>query len=178
MEKSITFAVGYNVPPFLGVRRVVVTASDQRDLPQNSNDQYRGANQFPLTFKADGLPAFTFPIDPIITLGFKNVIARRNVSKSEKRGSVKERWTEDDVDITISGIFLSSDDNYPAEVDQLRAFFKQKNAIKVECSLLNNLDIHQIAIESYDLPFTKGGNNQAYEIKAYSDDVIQLLIEG
>lgn len=165
------------MPPFLGVGHVTVMAADRSDLPQMA-DQYRGSNQFPLTFQAEGLPDFTFPIDPIITLGFKNVIARRNVAKGDTRGTVKERWTEDDVDITISGIFISADDKYPAEVNQLREFFKQRKSVKVVCSLLNDLDINQIAIESYDLPFTKGGNNQAFEIKAYSDDFSQLLIEG
>ena len=129
-------------------------------------------------FKCKGLDDFTFPIDPVISLGFKNVITRRTVSKGTKRGSVKERWTEDDVDITISGVFISNDDTYPVEVDKLRAFFQKHTAIDVVCTLLNERDITQIAIESINFPFTKGTNNQAIEIKAYSDDVFQLLIEG
>lgn len=176
MDRSITFAFGYNVPPFLGAKRVTVVASDQND-PVYLNDQNGAPNQYPLTLESDG-QRFTFPIDPIITVGFKNVITRRNVSKGEKRGSVKERWSEDDVDITISGIFISSDDTYPKEVNQLREFFMKKKSVGVICSFLNDLDIHQIAIESYDLPFTKGIRNQAFEIKAYSDEPNQLLTEG
>jgi hypothetical protein len=139
---------------------------------------YTVSTGYNLKFKCKGLKDFTFPINPVIALGFKNVITRRTISKGTKRGSVKERWTEDDVDITISGVFISSDGSYPKEVDQLRSFFKQHNAIDVVCTLLNERDITQISIESYDLPFTKGGDTQAFEIKAYSDDVYQLLIEN
>jgi hypothetical protein len=32
-----------------------------------------------------------------------------------------------------------------------------------------------IVIETLDLPHTKGAGNQAYQIKAYSDDVFELL---
>lgn len=160
----------------MGARYVEIVASDSNDKVY-PNDHTGAVNQFPLTLESDGVK-FTFPIDPIITLGFKNVITRRTVSKGDKRGSVKERWSEDDVDITISGVFISSDESYPAEVDQLRKFFMKKKSVNVTCTLLNNLNIQQIAIESYNLPFTKGTRNQAYEIKAYSDEPFQLLIEG
>jgi hypothetical protein len=177
MDVNFTFASGYNLPPFFAKDKVVIVSVDKDNKAINTDGMSQVQNQYPLTFKCKGLDDFTFPIDPIITLGFKNVITRRNVSKGDKRGSVKERWTEDDVDITISGVFISKDDSYPEEVGKLQAFFKQRQAIDVVCKLLNERQVNQIAIESLDLPFTKGMNNQAFEIKAYSDDVFTLLIE-
>jgi hypothetical protein len=34
-----------------------------------------------------------------------------------------------------------------------------------------------MAIEDYALPFTKGVENQMYTIKAYSDDMFDLLVK-
>lgn len=181
MDVNFTFANGFDLPPFFSRDRVVIVAYDKnRKTTQATaadSNQVQPQHQYPLTFKASGLQDFTFPIDPIIGLGMKNIIVRRSVAKGEKRGTVKERWTEDDVDITISGVFISEDGSYPQEVNRLKEFFKQRKAIDVECSLLNERDIFQIAIEGLDLPFTKGPGNQAFEIKAYSDDVFTLLIE-
>lgn len=135
-------------------------------------------NPYPITLKADGLDEFTFPIDPLINLGFKNIITRRTVAKGKNRGTVKERWTQDDVEITISGVFINADGEYPSEVAQLMAFANHPGAIEVVCDYLNQRDINYIAIETVSLPHTKGLENQNYEIKAVSDDVIQLLIEN
>lgn len=181
MDTRITFAAGMNFPSIFPQGKVVVVSYDTNNdiLNNGEGSAVNARNQYPLTFKVDGLPDFKFPIDPIISLSFKNVITRRIVSKGTKRGSVKERWTEDDVDITITGVFINEDDdNPPQEIDQLRAFFEQHKAIDVVCTLLTNHDITKIAIESLDLPFTKGIRNQTFQIKAYSDDVFQLLIEG
>jgi hypothetical protein len=177
MDTNNTKAIGYNLPPFFAKDKVVIVSVDRDKKSINTNGLLQVQNQYPLTFKCQGLTDFTFPIDPVITLGFKNVITRRTVSKGTKRGSVKEHWTEDDVDITISGVFISDDDTFPKEVNQVREFFKQHQAIEVYCTLLNDRDIDTIAIESFDLPFTKGICNQAFEIKAYSDDAFKLLIE-
>ena len=48
--------------------------------------------------------------------------------------------------------------------------------MKVLCPLLEIFGITQIAIESWDIPFTSGTTNQNYEITAYSDDIYKLLI--
>jgi len=181
MDTEFTFAAGFNAPPFFAQDKVVIIAYNKDNNSLNyagkTNSQLQLQNQFPLKLSHKDLDDFTFPIDPIITLSFKNVITRRTISKGKKRGSVKERWTEDDVDITISGVFINNDDAYPEEVNKVRAFFEQHSAIDVTCTLLNDRGINQIAIESLNLPFTKGKNNQAFEIKAFSDDVFTLLIE-
>ncbi|MDD2962572.1 MAG: DUF6046 domain-containing protein [Bacteroidales bacterium] len=134
-------------------------------------------NPYPITLMADGLEDFTFPIDPLINLSFKNIITRRTVAKGKNRGTVKERWTQDDVEITISGVFINADGYYPPEVYQLMDYANHPGAVEVICDYLNQRDIFYIAIETVSLPHTKGIENQAYEIKAVSDDVFQLLIE-
>lgn len=136
-------------------------------------------NQYPLIFmtKDLSLPDFKFPVDPFISLSFKNIITRRNVAKGKVRGSVKERWTEDDVEITITGTFSNEGGAYPPEIEKLRAYFELHQAFDVNSPYLNSRDIFSIVIDSLDLPHTKGLENQAYQIKAYSDDVFNLLIE-
>lgn len=181
MENNHIIASGYNLPPYWMKGKVVILRYAQNG-GQASADTGSGfqpvGNQFPLTLRAQGLTDFTFPIDPFISVGLKNIITRRTISKGSKRGTVKERWTEDDADISISGVFINQDGTYPVEVEKLRAFFNQHKAIEVICTFLNEKDINQIAIESLDFAHTKGAENQAFEIKAYSDDVFQLLIEN
>ena len=173
------FAPGFVMPPYLTKDKVVVLAVNPDILIGKRESTFSGiTKQNELTLTADGLEDFTFPIDPFIGIGFKNIITRRTVAKGKNRGTVKERWTEDDADISISGVFISADGEYPLEVDQLRRFFMQHKSVAVKCTLLNDIGIENIAIESYDLPFTKGQENQAFEIKAYSDDVVQLLTEN
>jgi hypothetical protein len=60
----------------------------------------------------------------------------------------------------------------------LREYLEAAESVHIVCDLLNNVfEITRIAIESYDFPFTKGIENQAFTIKAYSDDNYQLLEE-
>jgi len=174
MENELVIATGINLPPILWKGKVVI--ENPKGLPRSSQKNIITA-QSPVTFKADGLEPFTFPYEPLISMSFRNVITRRSVAKGEKRGTIKEHWSEDDVEISISGIFISSTGEYPEEVDRLRAFFEKRTAIIIECPLVNNRNIHFIAIEGFDLPPTKGMENQAFSIKAYSDDVFNLLIE-
>jgi hypothetical protein len=39
-------------------------------------------------------------------------------------------------------------------------------------------NIERLVIEDFSLPFTKGVENQMYTIKAYSDDLFDLLISS
>jgi len=186
-------ATGYNLPPyFLNNKVVVINPDTMNDVGMEvdvvnyeketgkmsiANDFTGIRYQHPLTFKSPLLNAFSFPIDPFISLSFKNTIIRRQVAKGSTRGTVKERWTEDDVEITITGIFISDDNNMPEAVSRLHEYFELHESIEVECALLNSRYIYRIVIESLDLPHTKGSGNQAFQIKAYSDDVFQLLVK-
>lgn len=186
-------ATGYNLPPyFLNNKVVVINPDTMNDVDMEVDvvnyeketgkvsiaTDFTGIRyQYPLTFKSPLLNDFAFPIDPFISLSFKNTITRRQVAKGSTRGTVKERWTEDDVEITITGIFISDDNTMPEAVSRLHEYFELHESIEVECALLNSRYIYRIVIESLDFPHTKGSGNQAFQIKAYSDDVFQLLVK-
>lgn len=186
-------AIGFAFPFFIPLKTVVRVPSIDKDgktvdasLQDKVNAGLKSLGstywQVPLTMwlrtetEDEG---FKLPLDPLISLSGKNIIVRRNVSKSDNRGSIKERWSQDDYEITITGI-LSSDENNDVQqyVDYLLGYCEAKNEIDIKCDLINNIfKINKIAIESYDFPFTKGVENQAFTIKAYSDDVYNLLIK-
>lgn len=171
-------ATGYALPPYFLQNMAVFINYDRESRKMKIMDDYSGIrSQYPLTFKGADLEPFAFPIDPFISLGFKNTIIRRRVAKGSTRGTVKERWTQDDVEITITGILIGQDGATPEEVRLLHEYFELHEAIEVESPLLNERFITHIVLESLDLPHTKGGENQAFQIKAYSDDTFELLIE-
>lgn len=127
--------------------------------------------------RADG-SWWQFPIEPLITISGANKIIKRNVAKATKRGTIKERWAEDDIKVSIQGSFVHPDKKtYPSDdVTNLSNIIAQKTVIEVQNELLQLLNISQIVIESYQLPFSKGENVQNYLIDAISDDSYDLFI--
>jgi len=121
--------------------------------------------------------AFLLPVDPIISINGRNVITRRYVAKGKCRGSIKELWSQDDYDISISGILCADENRADKEkslndyLNKLQVYCNANESIHITCNVLNEgLGINFITIESYDFPFTKGIEYQSFTIKAYSDD--------
>lgn len=133
----------------------------------------------PFSFRLPDNSWWQLPYEPLVSVSGENVIATRNVAKSEGRGSIKERWAEGDIKITIEGTFVNADlHTYPSvEVGRLREVIKQRRAIAIQNDLLQLLNVSQIVVESYELPFSKGENVQNYSINALSDDSYNLFIE-
>lgn len=132
----------------------------------------------PLSLRLDveGAEEWLLPEEPMISITGQNLITRRHVSKGRLRGSIKERWTQDDYTVKVEGLLLGRDGRYPKnDVERLRRYC-EAGKVKVLCPLLEIFGITQIAIESWDIPFTSGTTNQNYEITAYSDDIYKLLI--
>lgn len=132
----------------------------------------------PLRFQLEesGAQEWLFPMEPIISVNGQNILVRRNVSKGKIRGSIKERWTQDDYSVRIEGILMGMDGKYPeADVAKLRSFCEAGH-VKALNPLLEIFGISQLAIESWDIPFTSGTINQNYTIQAYSDDIYKLLL--
>lgn len=132
----------------------------------------------PLRFQLEesGAEEWLFPMEPMISLNGQNILVRRNVSKGRIKGSIKERWTQDDYSVRIEGILLGTDGKYPdADVAKLRSFCEAGH-VKALNPLLEIFGISQLAIESWDFPFTSGTINQNYTIQAYSDDIYKLLL--
>lgn len=132
----------------------------------------------PLRFQLEesGAQEWIFPMEPMISVNGQNILVRRNVSKGKIRGSIKERWTQDDYSVRIEGILMGMDGKYPeADVAKLRSFCEAGH-VKALNPLLEIFGISQLAIESWDIPFTSGTINQNYTIQAYSDDIYKLLL--
>lgn len=131
----------------------------------------------PLSFQLEeSAEEWLFPLEPMISLNGQNVLVRRHVSKGTIKGSIKERWTQDDYTVRIEGILMSREGKYPEEDVATLKNFCEAGHVKALCPLLEIFGISQLAIESWDIPFTTGVTNQNYTITAYSDDIYKLLL--
>lgn len=158
----------------------------QADFPLDEAQQF-----FPLSMSIDeGKSWFRLPYEPIISITGKNVIAKRRVAKwnseatNNLTGTIKERWSQDDYEITITGVLMGSimrgtvEDCFPKEdFLKLKKILTNAKHIKVACPPFELLDIHNIVIDDFSFPFTKGENVQAYEIKCSSDSSYNLLLQ-
>lgn len=157
------------------------------DKSLNTADQF-----FPFSFKGDDGVNYLLPYEPMISINGKNSIVRRKVAKAKSigtdgktiGGTIKERWTQDDYEITITGVLIgsiltgNSEQCFPrADFARLVEYMTTPKSLKVFCEPLQLLGINQIVIEEFSFPFTKGENVQAYEIKAYSDFDYKLLLK-
>jgi hypothetical protein len=153
-----------------------IAVHDASDLVQSGQTV---SMVLPLSFRLPDGSWWLFPVEPLISVSGKNVIVRRNVSKSDRRGSIKERWSEDDLMINIQGSLIDPDlYTYPAQdLSSLYQAITQRKAIEVKNELLQLLNVHQIVVEPYSFPFSKGENVQNFSIDAYSDDLYELFID-
>ncbi|MDR3350359.1 MAG: DUF6046 domain-containing protein [Prevotellaceae bacterium] len=125
---------------------------------------------------------WTLPLDPVISVSGKNAIVRRQVLKVDntvenRRGTVKELWSQDDYEVNIAGVLIGAGDLPEDELHKLRAYMEARKVLSIESRLLGIFGITRLAVEDYSLPFTKGMENQMYTIKGYSDDMFDLLIK-
>lgn len=153
---------------------IQLSEAQQQEAVANANGV---PMQCPLWMRLEGDEWWLLPYEPIITINGKNVIAKKQVAKGKVRGSIKERWSQDDYQISISGILMNPKGNgYPDE--DVKALKRLCEAAKVQvmCPLFEIFSIDQIVIESFDFPFTSGPYNQAYTIGAVSDDIYKLLL--
>lgn len=99
---------------------------------------------------------FTFPLEPLVSISGKNEIIRRTPAKGKGTGTVKERWSQGDYEISIQGIFIAAENEYPKEsVQQLRNLFDTASHLDVEHDILLLFGITRLAIESVSFPHTK-----------------------
>lgn len=134
--------------------------------------------QLPMRLKLEeaGAEEWLLPMEPMVSLTGRNIITRRHVNKGRVRGSIKERWAQDDYSITVEGILMGMDGKYPEDdVARLRGFCEAAH-VEVLNPLLEIFGISHMVIESWDIPFTSGTANQNYTLKAQSDDIYKLLL--
>ena len=131
---------------------------------------------FPLYFAVEGGDWWLLPYEPQVTIQGSNVLVKKQVSKGEVRGTIKERWAQGDFRISISGILMGEGGQYPSEdVKTLRSFC-EAGKVLVKSPQMELFSITQIVVEDWNIPFTSGKANQAYTIDAVSDDIYKLLL--
>ena len=190
LENMALRVTGGKVPPYWLMGKTVLREVDNNDfgglrgMTDEELEDIVRTNALgipmvmPLSLRLDveGAEEWLLPEEPMISITGQNIITRRHVSKGRLRGSIKERWTQDDYTVKVEGLLLGRDGRYPKnDVERLRRYC-EAGKVKVLCPLLEIFGIPQIAIESWDIPFTSGTTNQNYEITAYSDDIYKLLI--
>ncbi len=132
----------------------------------------------PLRFQLDeqGAQEWLFPNEPMVSVSGGQAIVKRNVSKGSVRGTIKERWAQNDYSVSIEGFLSSPDGSYPADdVARLRAFC-EAGYVRCLSPLLEVFGISRLVIESWDMPFTSGSANQNFSISAVSDDIYKLIL--
>lgn len=132
----------------------------------------------PLTLKVEevGAQPWLLPVEPRISVSGQNVIIKRRVNKGKLRGTIKERWMQDDYSINIEGVLMGTHGEFPSsDVAKLRTIC-EAGQVQAISPLLEVFGVSKIVIESWDMPFTSGACNQNYVIKAVSDDIYKLLL--
>lgn len=142
---------------------------------------------FPLSFSfTENGQRWLFPYEPMINITSGNNIVKRNVAKQGDKliGTIKERWSRKDFDITVTGVLIGSimqgkpEDCFPKEhFRNLFDFLRHTKELFVYCYPLDLLGITKVVVDDYSFPFTKGENVQAYELKLTSDYSYELLIK-
>ncbi|MBF2707526.1 DUF6046 domain-containing protein [Flavobacterium soyangense] len=118
---------------------------------------------------------FTFPNEPIVSIGMSKTIVKTATVGKKKKRSVKEYITTDDEVITIKGVCidLTDPEKYPADqVKLLNDLFEINEAVDIEDNAFFELfGIRKIVLESLDWDEMIGESGmQKYTIKALGDD--------
>lgn len=190
LENLALRVTGGKIPPYFLFRQTGIAQVDSEDYDNiramsdgELEDLIRTnalgvpmAQPLRLKLEEPGAQEWLLPFEPMVSLTGKHIITRRHVNKGSIRGSIKERWAQDDYEVTIEGVLMGTDGQYPtAEVARLKRFCEAAH-VKVLSPLLEVFGISHIVIESWEIPFTSGTANQNYSIKAYSDDIYKLLL--
>jgi hypothetical protein len=190
LENVALRTIGGKVPPYWLFRNgelSEVDSAEYAEIKRLSDEQLADVvrtnalgvpMQMPVRLKLEEPDAeeWLLPIEPMVSVTGQNIITRRRVNKGRVKGSIKERWTEDDYSVTIEGILMGSDGNYPtADVAKLRKFC-EAGRVFILNPLLEIFGISHMVIEKWDIPFTSGNENQNYTLSGYSDDIYKLLL--
>lgn len=120
---------------------------------------------------------YQLPFEPMVSVTAKNNIVKRSIAKAPNFvGTVKEHWSQDDYQITITGILMGDEElgdfqnTYPREdVEAIRTHCTHPQGLEIRCDLLQLLGISNVVVEDFSFPFSKGENVQAFDIKCSSD---------
>lgn len=117
------------------------------------------------------------PLDPVVAVRGQNTIIKRSVLKvktgdKERRGTVKELWSQGDYEVSIAGTLQSGKTGELPEnaIRKLRNYCEGRESVEVNSPLLTLFGIKRLAIESFEFPHTAGMENQMYSLTCQSDD--------
>lgn len=178
----VDFILPFVVPPYWIAMPTYIQPNDRKGVKNSPSLGVQ--NITPLKFKfADEDEWWTFPVDPVVAINGRNKIIKKDVLKvgeanGERRGSVKELWTQGDFENNISGVFINlGDKELPSDdLYQLQRFCIAREAIEAQCALFTLFNIQKIVIEEYQLPFTRGERNQMFSLRALSDDYDESML--
>jgi len=188
-------ALGFSLPPYWLQNKEVVRRIKDNEVRRLNEIWVPGADSDVESSALLGVPHFdevmiklddepdsawwSLPLDPVVSVTGKNTIVRRHAMKpgsENRRGTVKELWSQDDYEVQIAGVLMGDDALPEDDLLKLRRYLEARKTLAIDSCLLGYFGITRIAIEDYSLPFTKGIQNQMYTIKGYSDDMFDLLI--
>ena len=154
---------------------VMNTVQGENDFPYTVSPLLSAPLVFPLTFNKGLDNEFQLPIEPMIQIDVVKNIVRTPIAGDD--GTVKELIGMQDFRISIRGVLIGDDGNYPEELlRKLRAAFEGDEA-KVTCKLLSYFNINQIVMEALRLPALEGYEDmQPFEIEAWSDKDWELIL--
>lgn len=171
----LEFVFGTAVPPYWRqVEQQIASVPD--DLKR---DALLGVDtQCPLSLKwADESEWWELPLEPVVTVRGRNEIVKRSVLKvktgdKERRGTVKELWSQGDYEVSIAGVLMSGEEGKLPKDDirKLRGYCEGRESVEVSSPLLTLFGIRRLAIESFEFPHTAGMENQMYALTCSSDD--------
>ncbi|ANQ49618.1 hypothetical protein MY04_4801 [Flammeovirga sp. MY04] len=123
------------------------------------------------------------PLEPIVSVRTRKKIITTNINRSTSRGSIKELFAEGDYELTISGFLMDNTNtgfdksysliakDFPVNsFKALRDICERQEAIKIESTITEYLNIQFVVISDYSFPGNNGSpDRQAYTIRAISD---------
>jgi hypothetical protein len=117
-------------------------------------------------------------LQSIVTLQMKKTIVK--TAMQGRNGTVKEYINNGDWQISIRGAFADNNPyRYPIEdVTSLNDICNIPEALEVVGEFFQLFNIHNLVIEDYEFPQRQGYQNmQAFNIKAVSDEPIELILK-
>ena len=131
---------------------------------------------YPLSLAREGEEPWLIPQELMLSVSGAHVLVKRQVAKGKIRGSIKERWAQDDYIIRLEGTLIGAGGQYPREeLRRLLSYFEAGTLIAY-CPLLELFGVSRIVVESWELPHTSGTANQNFTAQAVSDDSYKLLL--
>lgn len=111
-----------------------------------------------------------------------DVTMTKNIVKTDLQGydgTIKEYISDGDYQVTIRGMLVSEENEYPqSQVSLLHQLCLLKKEIVVESEFLQLFGIYNLVIESYNFPQQEAiVNAQLFELNCVSDKPIELIIE-